>query len=306
MFKLLVTDTLFIFPEHEKRLHEAGIEVERLKKQEASDAELIRTLKGKDGYILGGTEKVSTQIIESADNLKVISLTGTAWKYFIPGWQDATDKGIFITNAPNANAGAVAEWVLVTGLSMTRNLFALGRTGKATFATTNGFDELHVGVVGLGHIGRRVAELFSAVGTKRVTYWNRTQKDVPFEQQQLEDLMQTADIVCVCVSEAAGDRFLNASKLSLLKDGALVTCLDENVLDDSALLAELESGRIRAYLDRSPVGKAFAKLSLEVFYCSNENTAFNTRSANKLASDMVTESVINILGGRTDQYVVNR
>ena len=50
----------------------------------------------------------------------------------------------------------------------------------------------------------------------------------------------------------------------------------------------------------------FDELPLHTFYNSNKNTAYNTHSANKLASDMVTDSVINVMGGKADPCVVNR
>ena len=180
----------------------------------------------------------------------------------------------------------------------------MGRTGSMSFETTAGLDELHVGIIGMGHIGTRVATLFNAIGVRRVSYWNRTPKDVPFELQEIDDLLKSADIVCVCASRDAGERFIDARKLSLLKNGAIITCLDDEIMEDEALLAELRSGRIRAFLDRS-MKREFAELPLHVFYNSNNNTAYNTFSANKLASDMVTESVINILSGKPDQRIVN-
>jgi len=305
MKKLLITDSMFIFPEHEKRLQEAGFEIERLDKPEATEAELIEAIRGKDAYILGGIEKVTAPVIAAADKLKIIALTGTVWQFFIPAWQEATSKGIAITNAPHANAGAVSEWILATGLAMVRDLFAMGRTGPLSYGTTAGLDELHVGIVGLGHVGERVATLYKAIGAKKVSYWNRTPKDAPFEKLELDELLRTADIVCVCASRDAGANFVDAQKLALLKDGAIITCMDDEIMDDAALLAELQSGRIRAFLDRA-MKPEFGELPLHIFYNSNKNTAYNTHSANKLASDIATESVINCLSGKEDKYIVNR
>ena len=80
MMKLLITDSLFIFPEHEKRLQDAGFEITRLDNPEATEAELIEAIKGKDAYILGGIEKVTAPVIAAADQLKIIALTGTVWQ----------------------------------------------------------------------------------------------------------------------------------------------------------------------------------------------------------------------------------
>ena len=57
--KLLITDNLFIFQEHEEKLKEMGFEIERLDTPQATENELIEALQGKDAYILGGIEKVT-------------------------------------------------------------------------------------------------------------------------------------------------------------------------------------------------------------------------------------------------------
>lgn len=81
---ILITDSLFIFPEHENMLKNAGYEVERLDKPNATEEELISAIKGKTGYILGGIEKVTDKVLEAADQLKVIIFTGSDWLDFIP------------------------------------------------------------------------------------------------------------------------------------------------------------------------------------------------------------------------------
>ncbi|MHB8651943.1 MAG: hypothetical protein ACYC8S_02295 [Minisyncoccota bacterium] len=80
---ILVTDSLFVFPEHEKVLRDAGYEIERLDKPIATEEELMKAVKGKVGYILGGIEKVTNRVVEEADELKAIVFTGSDWKQFM-------------------------------------------------------------------------------------------------------------------------------------------------------------------------------------------------------------------------------
>ena len=101
---ILVTDSLFVFPEHEKVLRDAGYEIERLDKAEATEDELVHSIKGKVGYILGGIEKVTEKVIDAADSLKVIAFTGSDALSFIPAHQKATEHGITITTTPGANS----------------------------------------------------------------------------------------------------------------------------------------------------------------------------------------------------------
>lgn len=78
--KILITDTLFIFDTHLKQLELAGYEIERLSKPDATEDELCQAVKGKVGYILGGIEKITGKVIESADKLKVIVFTGSGYQ----------------------------------------------------------------------------------------------------------------------------------------------------------------------------------------------------------------------------------
>lgn len=302
--KILVTDSLFIFDEHVKKLKAAGYEVERLDKPDASEEELCEAIKGKVGYILGGIEKVTDKVIESADKLKVIAVTATAYDGFVPAINLATKKGIAVANTPHANASSVAEWAFASGIAMNRNLFALGRTGDKEFQTTRSLSELSVGIVGMGHVGSRLADLFSGAGARKIAYWSANSKSSKYIRLELDELLEKSDIICVCVSSAAGNGWLGSEKLKLVKTGALISCLTDTVLNEEDLLEELGSGRLRAYLDWTPKPIGYKELPLDIFYCSNESTAFNTYAANKLASDWATDSIINLLATGKDQHRV--
>jgi len=115
----------------------------------------------------------------------------------------------------------------------------------------------------------------------------------------------TTDIVCFCVSADAGIGWLDKEKMALLKDGAILTCLTDDVLNEEDLLKELKGGRMRAFLDWTPKPEGYKDLPLDIFYCSNESTAYNTHAANKLASDWATQSLLNLLKTGQDKHLVN-
>lgn len=305
--QILVTDTLFIFDEHVEKLEEAGYEVVRLAKPDASEEELCEAIKGKVGYILGGIEKVTAKVIESADELKAIVFTGTGYKGFIPGWEYASKKVIAIANAPYANAHAVAEWLVASALAMTRNLFELGRTGNIKFQTTASLSELNVGIVGLGHVGQEAAKMFAGLGVTNISYWSRSQKNAQYKfTKELSELFSTNDVICVCVADEAGKGFIGELQLKLMKDNALIVSITHGgVIDEDVLLNHLKSGHIRAALDFNPENDEFLKLGLGVYYCSNESTAFNTKENLKITSDMATDSMINLLKTGKDKHRVN-
>ncbi|MEA2715358.1 MAG: hypothetical protein QOG91_386, partial [Candidatus Parcubacteria bacterium] len=296
---ILITDSLFIYSEHENMLKKAGYAIERLDKPMATEEELIKAIKGKTGYILGGTEKVTDKVIGASDKLKAVVFTGSDWLNFIPGHELATKKGIAIANTPGANTYAVSEYTICMILAMTRNIFELGRTGKTGFQVRPSLKELTVGIIGMGHIGSKVAGMLKCLEAGKIIYNSRQQKPEVERQTgatlvDLDTLLKASDIVTLHFSKEAGAGFIDAMKLALMKDGALlVNCGFTGAIDNNALLKELKAGRLRAAED-DPVGPEFGELPLSAWFSSNSHTAFNTRQANLKASDMATRSMIGL------------
>ncbi len=308
---VLVTDSLFIFDEHVQELDAQGIVVTRLDKPMASEDELIEAVKGKHGYILGGIEKVTAKIIEAADCLEALTFTGTDWLGYIPGHSEAAKKNIAISNCPGANAQAVAEFALTIMLAMQRNLFELGRTGDKSFQTTNSLLTSHVGIVGMGTIGAIVAKMLKGIGVANVSYYSQRRKPeieekLGIKYLPLNELLQVADVITLHASKAAGDSYIGTAELAKMKTGSLLVDTSfHGAVSPEALLTELKSGRLRAAADHLPA-EEFKELPVGVFYFSNQSTAYNTHDANKKASDIATSSMINMLQGKPDKFVVNR
>ncbi len=310
MKNILITDSLFIFPEHEKMLKDAGFNIERLDKPQATEDELIEALKDKHGYILGGIEKVTDKVIASTDTLEAICFTGSDYRYFIPGYKLAQEKGISITNCPGVNSGAVADYTFTLMFAMMRDIFDLGRTGSATFRTTPSLSDSTVGIIGMGHIGQKVARMLKALGVKNINYSNRTrneglEKELGINYLPIEKLLLKSDIVTIHVSKEAGEKYFNTEYIKLLKDNSiLINCAFESIVDEEALYVELLSGRIRCAQDGPAHDPRYKDLPLHIWFNSNAGTGFNTHEANKAASDMSTKSIINLLTTGTDGYKI--
>ncbi len=309
--QILVTDSLFIFADHIAKMEAAGFEVERLDKPAASEDELIAAIEGKHGYILGGIEKVTDRIIAAGDKLQAIVFTGADWRSYIPGHRLALEKGIHIANAPGANARAVAEYTLTLMLAMKRNIFELGAPGSKSFESVDSLLDASVGIVGLGTIGQTLASMLHGIGVSDLRYYSLNRKQ-PLESrlglvyESKKDLFCKCDVVTLHTSKAAGESFVTKEDLASLRDGSLIIdCSFEGAIDLEALFAEVESGRLRAAVDHLPSEK-FKTLPMGNFYHSNAATAFNTRVANRIASDMATESILNMLNTGTDQHLVSR
>jgi len=307
MKKILITDTLFIFDEHIKTLESAGYEVVRIEKPDMSEGELKEAIADKTGYILGGIEYVTDSVIEAAKELRAVVFTGTGYKGHIPGYKAAFANGVLIGNTPYANVHEVAEWALAATLAMQRDLFSLGPKGGEKFHTISSLPDLSIGVIGLGHIGKKYADMVSSIGAKEVSYWSRSRKDVDYTYLSREELLEVSDIVFVAVGDDAGDDFIGEKDFSLMKkDALLVSISHHGIVNENELLEAIKTGRIRAALDIVKDIDSFRGLPESRWYGSNASAAYNSTSYLKRSSDMAVNTLLNLLKtGDDDNRVID-
>ncbi len=163
------------------------------------------------------------------------------------------DRGIAVTNTPGVLDAAVAELTLALMLACRRQLVASDRFVRDTRWRTGwsrperlGHDlaGATLGLVGLGRIGSEVARRAEAFGMQ-VIHHRRS------DGLSLDELLRTSDVVSLHVPltpETQG--LLSRERLALLQDGTtLVNTARGAIVDESALVDELVSGRISAGLD---------------------------------------------------------
>lgn len=163
----------------------------------------------------------------------------------------ALRRGISVAAVPDASAIAVAEYVLTTALMLRRALVPAildARAGNWDFTGFRGRDLFGhtLGVVGLGAIGRRVAELGRAFGM-RVLGSSRSEKHLPgVEQVTIEALLEASDIVSLNVAlTPETHRLLDAERIGRMRPGAiLVNTSRGEILDLTALCESLRAGRL--------------------------------------------------------------
>ena len=163
------------------------------------------------------------------------------------------DRGIAVTNTPGVLDAAVAELTLALMLACRRQLVASDRFVRDTCWRTGwsrperlGHDlaGATLGLVGLGRIGSEVARRAKAFGMQ-VIHHRRS------DGLSLDELLRTSDVVSLHVPLTPQTQgLLSRERLALLRDGAtLVNTARGAIVDESALVDELVSGRISAGLD---------------------------------------------------------
>lgn len=303
--KILVTDSLFIFDEHVKRLEAAGFEVERLDKTYASKEEMIRALEGKQGYICGGIEKADDEVIKSAKNLKAISVLASGYSDFLPSYKQATKQGIAVTSCPGANTQAVAEYVLLLLLASVRNFKGLTTPGGSVFYSGRELQSLILGIIGFGHVGPALAKLALALGINVIVTSHHKESMPGVELVDLPVLLKNSDVVSVHVNKIHGEGLLGKDELAIMKTGAtLINCAFLEAVKPEPLRAELLAGRIK-YATDFKVDFKTEDLPQDVLIQTNEGNAFNTQETLQRMSDRATNSMINLLNTGKDTDVVN-
>jgi phosphoglycerate dehydrogenase-like enzyme len=168
---------------------------------------------------------VTRQTIESAGNLKVIGRQGVGLDNI--DLDAAKEHGIAILSIPETLTESVAEITLALIFSLARDIPRADKGMKERIWLKGKLRQQEIygktlGIIGLGKIGMRVAELCSNIGMS-VIYWNRTRKP-ELEQQDkisyvsIDDLFSKANIVSIHVALTPDtERMITARVLSLMK-----------------------------------------------------------------------------------------
>ena len=218
-----------------------------------------------------GTPPMTKEVLDSAPALKLILHGAGTPKAIVT--DEVWARGIRVATAAPVIAIDVAETALggiIYCLKHFREYDAIVRDGRWS-GKYNGSEEnpvnalkpslkrlnwlLTVGVVGASHVGRNMIRFLQPFGVNILLYDPCVSRDMARElgvtAVSLEELMGAGDVVTVHAPQLpTTNGMITAAHLASMKDGALfVNTSRGTVVDQAALLAELKSGRLNAYLD---------------------------------------------------------
>ena len=195
--------------------------------------------------------------VDLLPELKLVANFGVGYDRL--GIEELRRRGIAVANTPGVLSAATADLTLALILAVRRRVVEGDRRvrrGEWSGSWADGFlaEELTgstLGIIGLGRIGQAVAR--RAQGFElRVLYAQRTRAETDLgEFRELDELLAESDLVTIHAPLTPETRgLLDARRLALLRDGAaVVNTARGEIVDESALNAELVSGRLRAGLD---------------------------------------------------------
>ena len=227
---------------------------ERTRREEiagrAADADIVLTNK----------VVMDREMMALLPRLKYIGVLATG--YNVVDIEAARERDIIVTNVPAYSTESVAQTVfahLLTVTNRTEHYAQQNRLGR--WAENMDFcywdtelTELAgktMGIVGLGHIGRRVAEIALAFGMQVKAMTSKKAEELPagIQKTELQSLLASADVVSLHCPLTEGTRHLiHRETLRLMKPSAILINTGRGLLvDDEALAEALNEGRLRAY-----------------------------------------------------------
>ena len=235
------------------RLREQGHEVVE---QFYESEELGKALRDFDAVVVRSKTKVRANHIDEAaeGKLKLIIRGGVGVDNIDVAY--AESKGIKVKNTPRASSQSVAELALAHMFSCARFISDAGFTMREDRwekkAYGKGFEVCGktLGVIGYGRIGACLGKMAGALGLTVLAYGAHHEPGtfapdgVPYVG--MDELLERSDFISVHAPAADGP-IINAGTIEKMKDGVVIINTSRGAnLDEDALLAALESGKVRA------------------------------------------------------------
>ena len=252
--RILVSTTPFgeIDPKPIEMLESAGVEyVRNTLGKRPNEEEFAEMIRGGFDAVIAGLEPFNPRILDLAKGLRFISRATVGLETV--DLNAARERNILVANTPGANSEAVAELTLSHLLSLLRgvqhshNALLRGEWFQYMGRT---LDEITLGVIGVGRIGKRVIHHLSAFGAKIIA--NDLAPDADFGERYgvewagKEEIYRRADAVTLHVPATPKTiHMVGEDEIAMMKKGAfLINTARGVIVDDEALARALRSGHL--------------------------------------------------------------
>jgi D-3-phosphoglycerate dehydrogenase len=278
--------------------------------------ELVEVIPGAAALIIRSATQVTRKVLEAGTDLVVVGRAGIGLDNV--DVEAATQRGVMVVNAPQSNVLSAAEHTMALLLAQARNIpqahraLSEGRWERSKWEGVELADKT-LGIVGLGRIGKLVAQRALAFGMRLVAYdpfvSAERARQLSVDLLTLERLVQVADFVTLHVAktpETAG--MIGKDLLALAKPGIrIINVARGGIVDEAALAEAIRAGRVGgAALD---VFAAEPTTDSPLFglpqVVVTPHLGASTREAQDKAGDTIAEQVALALGDEFVPFAVN-
>jgi D-3-phosphoglycerate dehydrogenase len=291
-----------------------GVEVDV--KTDLSAAELLQQIPQYAGLIVRSSTQVTETLLQAATQLRVVGRAGTGVDNI--DVEAATRCGVIVMNTPGGNSISTAEHTFAMLLAMARNIPQANASLKAGRWDRNLYTGVELagktlGIIALGKVGREVAQRATAFKMKVLAYDPYISEEVALSHGAqlvpLEQIYAQANFISVHLPLTEDTHhFINAAVMDQCKDGVyLLNCARGGLIDETALLELLESGKIAGaavdVFEEEPPNDS--PLVSHERLIATPHLAASTREAQANVALQVAEQVGDILMDRVIRNAVN-
>lgn len=262
--------------------------------------------------VVSGALQLPPSLIDALPALRLIAVHGVGYDG-VP-LERCRERGILVTHTPDVLTNDVADLALALVLMTFRRLgegerfVRAERWEQGKFALGTALTGRTAGIVGLGRIGKALAQRLEACGM-RIAYHGRRPQSVPYAyHEQLIDLAHASDVLVLTVPGGSDtEHLVDAAVLDALgPNGTLVNVARGSVVDQDALITALTEGRIAGagldvFAQEPQVPEALRQLENVVLLPHLGSATNATRQA---MADLVVQNVRRFLQGGTPPSVV--
>jgi len=236
---------------------EAGIRLLRDRGFEVDidgDSNLADTIGAYDAIVVRSATKLTADLIERADRLKVIGRAGVGIDNV--DVDAATRRGIVVANAPESTVVSAAEHTIGLLVALTRNIpqahaaLKQGRWERKTYGGVELADKT-LGVLGFGRIGQQVARRAAGLGMRVVAYDPFVSperfRELGVERAENEDgVYEDADFITLHLPLTDETRrSIDAGAFAKMRDGVrIINAARGELIDETDLVEALRSGKV--------------------------------------------------------------
>jgi hydroxypyruvate reductase len=215
-----------------------------------NEADLVQTVPGYNVIVVRSATKITRPVIEAGQDLKLLVRAGIGLDNIDSA--AAKEKKIAVANTPAATSITVAEHTFGLMLGVVRNhgkavlSMKQHKWDKKSLEGTELYGKT-LGIIGCGRIGLEVARRAIAFGMKVLAYDVIPIKtDLAVSQVSLDELLAKADLITLHIPKQP-QPVIGEAEFGKMKDGAIIINVARGgVVDEKALLAALNSGKVRA------------------------------------------------------------
>ena len=233
--------------EYIEQMRAAGLTVDV--RDDITPEELPNVLPAYDGMVVRSRTKVRQPLIDVCPNLKVIVRGGVGLDTIDHEYAKA--KGIAVMNTPLASSASVAELAIGYMFALARSIYKATSSMKSEKWDKKSFegDEIGgktLGLVGVGNIGREVANRANALGMHVLAYDPYVKEVDGITMVALDELLAQSDYISLHLPKTRESaNMLGAEQFAKMKNGVrIINCARGGIIDENALYAALTGGKV--------------------------------------------------------------